>query len=160
MMHENAKLIERFYAALDAHDAEAIAKCYHDDIVFSDPVFGELKEERARAMWRMLAARGKDLRVRVEDARADDATGAARWIATYSFGKAGRRVRNVVEARFTFRDGLIVTHHDRFNLWKWSGMALGPVGWALGWSPPVRARIRADARRQLERASSDALQGR
>lgn len=149
-MHPNAALIERFYRAFDARDVEAMAACYHPDVVFEDPAFGELRGAQVVAMWRMLVARAKDLRVEARDIVADDAAGSATWVATYSFGKGGRRVRNVIRARFRFRDGLIVDHRDSFNVWKWAGMALGPAGWALGWTPFVRARIRRDARRQLD----------
>ena len=149
-MHPHAALVQRFYDAFTARDAEAMAECYHDDIVFLDPVFGELRGERARDMWRMLVGRATDLSVTVGDVRADDLDGEARWVATYSFGKARRRVRNVIDARFRFLDGRIVRHVDSFSLWRWSGMALGPVGWALGWTPMVRGRIRRDARRQLD----------
>lgn len=149
-MHPNAALVERFYAAFQARDAEAMASCYHDDIVFRDPVFGELRGEAARDMWRMLCARAKDLTISVSDVQANDATGSARWVATYSFGKRGRPVRNEVHARFVLRDGLIARHTDAFGLWRWAGMALGPVGRAFGWAPPLRARIRRDARRGLE----------
>ncbi|HVM46141.1 MAG TPA: nuclear transport factor 2 family protein [Candidatus Thermoplasmatota archaeon] len=150
-MHPHAALIHRFYDAFARHDGEAMAECYHADVVFRDPVFGELRGERARDMWRMLAAGAKDLAVAVSEVRADDATGSARWVASYTFGKARRRVRNDIRARFAFRDGLVVEHEDSFDLWRWSRMALGPVGILLGWTPPVQARIRHDARRQLDR---------
>lgn len=149
-MHPNAALIRQFYAAFAAQDAEAMAKCYHNDVVFSDPVFGELRGERARDMWRMLCARAKDLRVEADDVRADDVSGSARWEAWYAFGKADRPVHNVIDARFTFRDGLIATHHDTFSLTRWAGMALGPAGRLLGWAPPFQARVRADALRGLD----------
>lgn len=149
-MHPHAALVQRFYAAFDARDAEAMAACYHPDVVFSDPVFGELRGERARDMWRMLVARGRDLRVSVEGIEADEARGSARWTATYTFGKARRSVRNVIDARFAFRDGLIVRHDDSFSLWRWARMALGPAGALLGWTPMLRRRVRADAHRGLD----------
>lgn len=149
-MHPNAALVQRFYAAFDARDADTMAACYHDDVEFQDPVFGELRGERARDMWRMLCARADDLRVSVADVEADDVDGEARWTATYQFGKARRPVRNEIRARFEFRDGRIARHADEFNLWRWSSMALGPAGALLGWAPPVRARIRRDAQRGLD----------
>lgn len=149
-MHANAALLRRFYDAFDARDAEAMAACYHDDVAFSDPVFGELSGEAARDMWRMLCARATDLRVTVGEVRADDREGSARWVATYSFGRGARPVRNDIRARFVFRDGRIARHDDAFSLWRWSGMALGPAGALLGWAPPVRARIRRDARKGLD----------
>ena len=35
-------LITEFYTAFQSRDAEAMAACYTDDVVFSDPAFGEL----------------------------------------------------------------------------------------------------------------------
>lgn len=151
-MHPNAALVHRFYTAFDAHDAEAMAECYHKDVVFSDPVFGELRGERAADMWRMLVARADELSVRVADVAADDLIGSARWVAQYRFGKARRPVRNVVEARFEFKEGKIARHDDAFDLWAWTRMALGPTGWLLGWTPMVQGKVRAQARAQLDRS--------
>jgi ketosteroid isomerase-like protein len=46
-VHANAELIARFYDAFARRDAEAMAGCYHADIEFSDPVFTELRGDRA-----------------------------------------------------------------------------------------------------------------
>lgn len=149
-VHPNAALVHRFYAAFAVRDAETMVACYAPDVVFRDPAFGELRGARAGDMWRMLVGRAKDLRVEASDVRADDATGSARWVATYTFGKTGRRVRNVIDARFRFRDGRIVEHEDTFDLWRWSRMALGPTGTFLGWTPMVRQKVRAEANRGLD----------
>jgi ketosteroid isomerase-like protein len=145
----NAALIERFYAALDRHDAEAMISCYARDATFSDPVFPALDPAGVRAMWRMLCARGKDLRVVASDIGADAASGRAHWIATYTYSASGRHVVNRIDASFKFRDGLIERHVDRFSLWRWAAMALGAKGALLGWLPPVRSAIRAQAARAL-----------
>jgi ketosteroid isomerase-like protein len=149
-VHPNAALLHRFYERFGARDAEAMAACYHPEATFRDPVFGELRADRAADMWRMLAGRAKDLSIQVSDVEADGERGSARWIATYRFGKAGRPVRNVIDARFAFRDGLIVRHEDSFSLWRWAGMALGPTGRILGWTPLVQGRIRREAREGLD----------
>lgn len=145
MVHANAQLIARFYDAFGRRDAEAMAACYHKDVVFSDPAFGELRGDDARDMWRMLCARAKDLRVEASRIEADDARGSARWVADYRFGKAQRRVHNEIFARFTFRDGLIARHDDAFDLWKWSRQALGASGALLGWTPMIRRAVRKQA---------------
>lgn len=150
MTHPHAALVARFYERFNARDAEGMAACYHPDVRFRDPAFGELRGKRATDMWRMLAGRAKDLAVEASDIHADEREGRARWVASYSFGRAGRKVRNVIDARFRFRDGLIVEHEDSFDLWRWSRMALGPAGWLLGWTPMVQARIRRDALKGLD----------
>lgn len=149
-MHSNEMLIEKFYCSFKNLDAAGMASCYHSDIVFSDPVFGQLTGADASLMWKMLCSRATDLKIIYADIHADDTIGSAHWEATYTFSKTGRRVQNVIEATFAFRDGSIITHDDRFNVWKWSTMALGPTGLLLGWTPYLRTAIKKDARRGLE----------
>ena len=144
-MHPNARLIQELYAALDAHDAERMLACYGPGPRFSDPVFPGLRGDEVGAMWRMLCARGKDLRVRASLVEAGDETGSAHWDADYTFSATGRRVLNRIDATFRFHGGKIVEHADAFDLWRWAGMALGPTGRLLGWLPPVQASIRRQA---------------
>jgi hypothetical protein len=59
-------------------------------------------------------------------------------------------VHNIIDATFTFRDGKIVRHVDRFDLWRWAGMALGVTGKLLGWTPIVQGKIRAQAAQGLD----------
>jgi ketosteroid isomerase-like protein len=154
-MHPNAALIERFYASFAARDAAGMRACYHPDIVFSDPAFGELRGAQAGAMWAMLCERGTDLRVTCSGVEADDAHGRAHWEATYTFSQTGRRVHNRIDAEFAFRDGLIARHTDRFGFWAWARQALGPAGLLLGWTPFLRGKVRATARRGLEKYMRD-----
>jgi len=149
-MHPNEQLIQKFYTAFQARDAASMTACYHPQIVFTDPVFGRLEGARAVAMWQMLCGRAKDLAITFRDIQADDKSGKAHWEARYAFGKSSRAVHNIVAATLVFQDGLIIQHTDAFDLWRWAGMALGPVGSILGWTPMVQAAIRKDARRGLE----------
>lgn len=146
--HPNAQLIDRFYEAFAAHDGAAMAACYADDARFSDPVFTELDADGVRAMWQMLTSRATDLRVEHSAVRADDSTGSAHWEAWYTFA-TGRKVHNVIDAKFEFRDGEITHHTDTFDLYRWSRMALGPTGVLLGWTPIIRNTVRQKAARQL-----------
>ena len=149
-MHPNEELIKSFYNSFRNRDSDGMIACYRSDIVFSDPAFGTLRGSEATSMWRMLCERGKDLEIEFGDIHADDHTGSAHWEAWYTFSKSQRRVHNIIEAAFVFQDGKIIQHTDRFNLWRWSMMALGPVGTFLGWTPFVQASIRKEARRGLD----------
>jgi len=141
----NRDTIQRFYAALDAGDGEAMAACYAPDVRFSDPVFGDLRGDEAGDMWRMLTGRAEDLTVELASHDADDENGSANWIARYTF-RTGRPVVNDIQASFRFdAAGLITEHRDSFDLWKWTRMALGPIGLALGWSPIVQGKVRSEA---------------
>lgn len=148
--HPNAKVIVDFYRAFQQLDAEAMAHCYTDDVVFSDPAFGELKGDAARDMWRMLAQRAEGFSLAFSNVAADDLAGRAQWTATYRFSRTGRIVVNRIEARFAFRDGLIAEHRDSFDLWRWARQALGAKGALLGWTPFVQRAIRTQARTSLD----------
>ena len=125
--------------------------CYHDEIVFNDPVFKNLKGNEARAMWHMLVISGKDLTVQFSKVKADEQTGSCNWGAVYSFSRTGRKVHNVIKAKFEFKDGKIIKHTDSFDLWKWSRMAFGTTGIFLGWTDAVQNRVRATAKASLEK---------
>jgi ketosteroid isomerase-like protein len=153
-MHPHESLIREFYAAFARRDAEAMARCYHDDVFFTDPAFPRLRGEEARDMWRMLVERGKDLVIVLDEASADEAGGHARWTAHYTFSKTGRKVVNRIEAKFAFRDGRIVRHYDHFSFWRWSSQALGPIGRIFGWFAPLRWLVRKQAAEQLARFSA------
>jgi hypothetical protein len=99
----------------------------------------------------MLCESGQDLQVTHSGIQATDTTGQAHWEARYTFTTTGRRVHNIVEAEFEFRAGRIAVHHDHFDFWRWSSLALGTTGLLLGWSPFVRNKVRATARARLDR---------
>ena len=149
-MNPNAELIKAFYTAFRTRNADGMVACYHPDVVFSDPVFGTLRGPEATSMWRTLCERGVDLKIEFGEVQTDEHMGSVHWEAWYTFSKSRRRVHNVIEASFVFQEGKIIQHADRFNLWRWSGMALGPLGLFLGWVPFVQAGIRKEARRGLD----------
>lgn len=153
-MHPNAELITRFYQAFQKRDAAAMAACYHRDIRFSDPAFPDLRGAQAGAMWKMLCARGKDLRLEFRDVRADDKSGSAHWEAWYSFSATGRQVHNIIDAEFEFRDGLIARHTDRFDFHRWAGQALGPAGKLLGGFGFLQTKVQKMAAKGLAEFST------
>jgi ketosteroid isomerase-like protein len=145
----NAALINRFYEAFGRRDHAAMAACYAPDATFSDPVFQNLEGDEVRSMWRMLCERATDLEIVHSAVEADAEHGSAHWEADYTFTATGRRVHNSIDASFVFHEGLIAAHVDRFGLWAWARQALGPVGLALGWTPPLQNRIRGQANENL-----------
>ena len=153
-MHSHEVLVREFYARFAARDAEGMARCYHPEVFFSDPAFPRLRGEEAGDMWRMLLARASDLAVSLDEASADAEGGRARWTARYTFGATGRPVVNRIDSLFAFRGGLIVRHYDHFPFWRWAAQALGPAGALLGWSAPLKWKVRRDAARALERFSA------
>jgi ketosteroid isomerase-like protein len=148
-MHQHEALITTFYSAFQRRDYAAMQACYHGDAEFSDPVFQNLNSKEVKAMWQMLVTSAKDLKISFSNVKADDQTGSCRWEAWYTFSRTGRLVHNIIEARFQFKDGKIIQHHDSFDLWRWSRQALGTSGLLLGWSPLVKNKVRSTASRSL-----------
>jgi hypothetical protein len=150
----HALLLERLYGAFKALDGDAMEACYARDARFADPVFTLEGREQIGGMWRMLCSnvrgQGRDVwKLDATSISADALTGRARWEAHYRFSATGRLVHNVVEGRFTFKDGLIATHRDTFGFWRWSRQALGAPGWLVGWTPMLRRQVRARAASNL-----------
>ena len=150
-MDQNRELIEKFYTSFQRLDAKAMIGCYHPDIRFSDPVFPNLSGAEVGEMWRMLCSQAKNFELTFADIEADERTGKAHWEARYDFSATGRRVHNKIDAEFEFQDGKIIKHTDKFDFWKWSSQALGPVGFILGWTPMLRKKVQKQARERLER---------
>jgi ketosteroid isomerase-like protein len=136
---------------VDRHDGAAAAACYTGDAVFEDPAFGRLTGGAVKDMWRMLAERSADLAVVLGDhgVSEDGSTGWAHWSATYTFMTTGRKVRNEIDASYTFRDGLIAEQVDRFPLRRWGAQALGAKGAVLGMTPLLGRGVRKQARSNL-----------
>ncbi len=147
--NDHHALIKTFYEAFSRRDAEGMVACYADDVRFSDPVFTDLQGEHAKNMWRMLCERGKDLTVEFRDVTVDGEKGSAHWEAYYTFSATGRKVHNIIDATFAFKNGKIAQHTDHFDLWRWAGLALGPAGKLLGWSSFVKNKIRAEGAKGL-----------
>jgi ketosteroid isomerase-like protein len=152
-MHPNAKLIEQFYQAFQRLDGDAMCACYAEDVVFSDPVFPELRGVEAKNMWRMLTSRAQDFSLVFDSIEANDSEGSAHWVASYSFSQTGRFVVNDIHAKFRFKDGKIIQHRDHFDLWKWSRQAMGWKGYLLGSLPFVQNKIRQLAAKNLRKFS-------
>ncbi len=144
------QLIESFYAAFARRDWARMAACYHPGAAFRDEIFS-LEGKRIGAMWRMLLEAGADLRAEAKGISASGEDGKAHWSATYTFSATGRRVRNEVDARFRFKDGLIFRHRDDFGFWTWARQALGFPGLVLGWMPRLRQTVQAKANAGLDK---------
>ena len=149
-MHPNRRLIENFYSSFSQRDYAGMIACYAPAVEFSDAVF-TLSGKRPGAMWHMLCEAGKDLEISFRDLDADNQRGRAHWEARYTFSATGRKVHNIIDAEFVFQNGLIIQHRDHFDFWRWSRMALGPMGWALGWTPMLQKQVQRNARQRLDR---------
>lgn len=145
------QLITDFYTAFMNKDVEKMVSYYDDGIVFNDPVFKNLKGEEAKDMWRMLLGSATDLKVSFSNVEANGIKGAANWEAIYPFSKTGNTVHNKIKAVFEFENGKIIRHTDDFDLWKWSGMALGISGKLLGWSSFMQNKIKDTAQNRLDK---------
>lgn len=148
---KNQSIIEQFYTAFQNKDAEAMVALYHDDIEFTDPAFGLLKGERAKGMWRMLCQNATDLKIEFSGIEASENTGKAHWEAYYTFSKTGRKVHNIIDANFEFKDGKIIKHTDHFNLKRWAGQAMGWKGKLFGGASFFKKKLHEQTNRLLDK---------
>jgi len=144
-------VIENFYKAFSNLDAEGMAACYHKDIIFEDPAFGILKGQRAVNMWRMLceSQKGKNFRVEYSGVEFENDLGKAHWEAFYTFSKTSRKVHNIIEAEFRFKEGKIIQHDDHFDLYRWSRQAIGLAGYLIGWTSFFKKKLNTQTNRLL-----------
>ena len=154
MPHANAELLTKFYSAFSVCDADTMASCYHENAEFEDPVFSLHGKKEVVAMWTLLCTtvkeKGRDVwKLNFSDIDADGVNGKAHWEPHYRFSATGRMVHNIIDARFKFKDGLIISHHDYFSFWRWSRKAFGPVGMLLGWTPFLKNKVRSQAAANL-----------
>jgi ketosteroid isomerase-like protein len=149
--HPNVALISELYRCFQKLDGEGMASCYHEDATFSDPVFTHLRGNEVGDMWRMMCANAREFKLDYRDVIANDGAGSAHWKADYKFSGTGRLVSNHIDSQFNFKEGKIISQTDSFNFWKWSRMALGPVGYALGWTPLIRRKVQKQAMSNLRR---------
>jgi len=147
---DNETVIKKFYESFAQHDVEGMIGCYHNNVVFFDPAFGELTGADAKNMWRMLLSRGSNIKITFSNVHAEGNSGSADWQAEYVYSQTGRNVINKISARFEFDDGKIIKHTDNFDLWKWTRQALGFKGYLLGWSPFMKMKIRKQTNHLLK----------
>jgi len=146
------ELINKFYTAFQQLDAETMASCYHPEVEFEDPAFGLLKGVHASNMWRMLCENQKGKGMKIDFTV--NSTNTAHWEPIYTFSKPGRKVHNIIDAKFEFKDGLIIKHTDHFDLYRWSKMAMGMQGILIGWTPFFRKKLRQQTSHLLRKYES------
>jgi ketosteroid isomerase-like protein len=125
-MHPNAKLLQQLYTGLDQREHQAMTDCYHADATFHDIAFDLKGKDQIRSMWQMIC--DGDIRATFDIVSVDDREGVVTLVDEYTFRETGRRVRNPIESRFRFRDGLIVEHRDSCDPRAWAAEAIGGVG--------------------------------
>lgn len=152
MESQTRTIIDRFYTAFANKQADEMVAQYDDEVVFTDPGFGRLEGDRAKAMWRMLIERGgQDLTVQYEIVDVSGNEGRVNWTADYRFGPKRRKVINHVQAHLLIHNGKIVRHDDQFSFWKWSRQALGLPGLLLGWSSFLKKSVQEKTNKVLSR---------
>lgn len=151
-MHDNAKLLDKLYGSLNRHDFQSMASCYHPHATFHDIAFDLMGKDQIRSMWQMICT--GDIRCTFEVVQADSECGLVNLVDEYTFKETGRPVRNSIESRFRFQDGLIIEHRDYCDARAWAAAAVGGIGGFLaGRLRFLRAR---KARAKLEKFAASA----
>ena len=154
MHHPNLDILDGFYTSFAQKDVDRMLSFYAKEVIFYDPVFGDLFGDEVRKMWRVLIkGGGEDLEISHKVLSVNDEGGQVEWTARYKFGTKKRYVTNRIIATIWIANGKIYQHEDHFDFWKWSRQALGLPGYLLGWTSYMRKKLRAMARKGLEKTS-------
>lgn len=148
---DNTSLLTKFYTAFKNKDSKTMEECYHADITFEDPAFGVLKGERAGKMWEMLCSSGKDMTLDFSNIEANENTGKAHWEAHYTFLATGKKIHNIIDAQFEFKDGKIIKHTDSFSFKNWSKQAFGFLGTLIGGTSFFKTKFNKQANSLLDK---------
>jgi hypothetical protein len=140
-MQMSTARVEQLYTSLARHIAHGMAECYHPAATFRDIAFDLHGRKHIVAMWEMICT--TDIQSTFEILAADSDTAIARVVDDYTFSDTGRRVHNVIESRFRFRDGLIIEHIDSCDAPKWAAMAIGGIGGFIAGRVGLVRRYRA-----------------
>jgi ketosteroid isomerase-like protein len=121
-MHANELLLRRLFTALDHHDHPTMADCYDPTASFRDIAFDLKGKARIHSMWQMIG-QNTDIRATFEVLHADEQEGRVALIDHYTFTDTQLKVRNIIDSRFRFKNGLIVEHRDYCDARAWAQMA-------------------------------------
>lgn len=150
-MTPSEKIIHQLYTSIANGALSDIDACYASTVKFHDPVFGTLKGPEVPKMWKMLIERSKgNLAIDYTIIKSDAHKASAQWIATYTFGKNKRQIKNTIQSEFYFKDGLIIKQNDDFDIWTWSRQAFGFSGFLLGWTGYMQNKIHKKAKLALK----------
>jgi hypothetical protein len=140
-MHPNGLLLRRLFTALDDHDHRTMADCYDAAASFRDIAFDLDGKPKIQGMWQMICD-GTDIRATFEVVHADDREGRVALVDHYTFTDTKFKVRNVIDSRFRFTNGLIAEHRDYCDAKAWAAMAFhgGIRGFLAGRFRFVRSR--------------------
>jgi ketosteroid isomerase-like protein len=153
-MEGNAAILELLFSNLNRHDHQEMAKCYHPQASFHDIAFDLHGKGQIHSMWQMICE--GDIRVTFEVVEASKQEGFVKLVDEYTFSETGRRVRNSIESRFRFQDGLIIEQRDSCDARAWAAMAIGgPKGFLAGRFHFLRSwKARGMLRRFISNAES------
>ena len=140
-MHPNGLLLRRLFTALDVHDHPTMAECYAPAASFRDIAFDLKGKPQIHAMWQMICDAVTSARPSRWSTPTMSKAASPSSITTRS-ARPKFKVRNVIDARFRFENGLIVQHHDQCDAKAWAAMAFhgGVRGFLAGRFRFVRSR--------------------
>lgn len=152
MMLPREQIIEEFYSGFADGNSLTMCSCYHEDIVFQDPIFGILEGNDAKDMWEMLIEKSQgNLEINFADVISDGKRGSANWTAKYIFSSTNKSVVNKIHAEFEFFEGLIYRHLDTFDFYIWAKQAFGIKGVLLGWTSFFKKKVQQQALQSLRK---------
>ncbi len=147
------EVIQRYFDAMAQGQWQAMARCYHDQASFADPLFPDLRGEQiVYHLHRLYEPNSQHARKQIELTThalfSEDRKAQVQWELRCI--EAQRPVKLIGLSTFAIWDQFIVRHVDEFPFHHWARQTQGLAGALLGRLPFYQRRLQRSARSQLD----------
>jgi limonene-1,2-epoxide hydrolase len=148
MVSNKIEIVKEFYKALDSGDYRTVNEFYHKNAHYKDEIF-DFKGLEIHALWYTATLPDMELSAELESIREEEDAIYTEWVMSYTLDIIKRRIRLKEKGKFTFQEGKIIEHTDKYDFWTWCIQAFGIIGRALGWSNWLQNRVRSQAKKSV-----------
>ena len=143
-------LINRFYIIVEEGSLNSINDIYTGSVVYFDPMFEMLENDKVLAMWHLLSEMRSNLKIEIGNIN-DEGDGyyTCRHTDTYIFSPNSKQIVMVSTGNFKIENGRITEHSEGFSLHKWATQAYGLWANVVGWNRWYQQNIKNEMRRKL-----------
>jgi hypothetical protein len=132
--------LKNYVKALIKKESHALADCYSEEANFFDPIFDNLDKENLVKYWELRFTTYKDLKILVLASELYEHSASIKWFISYK--QKNKKIRYSMVSILEIRNGKIIKQFDHFHFWKMAMQAYGFMGFFLGWTKLMNARVK------------------
>ena len=143
-------IVNLFFASLKSRNIEKMMEIYHSKIIYSDPLYGLLKQEDVIKRWQLLLEENVIEDIQIMDIKEyDDEYAMAHWNCTFYYTITQKKVTLSIKSFFKIENNLIIEQSDAYRLSKFISKAYGIKGLLLGWTKFMQHRVKKTALKKI-----------